>query len=160
MQLALRQQSQAFEQSGPVASGLATGRFLAAPKAFLCFRLRQSTAIRFGGRFNHKEPKMMPTANFFMPAHRFQLRRGTSEQNHCTERRRPTVEPRCELEPEQRLWKVCMETDSSNCGTIEWIAFLFFGSVAVVATVSSFSELFHLLVSGSVEHVVQALLTR
>ena len=102
----------------------------------------------------------MPNANLFMPAELFRLPQGTSEQSHCPVGRPPTVESRCELEPEQRLWKVCMETDSSNFGAIEWIAFLFFGSVAVVATVSSFSELFHLLVSGSVEHVVQALLTR
>ena len=55
--------------------------FSQAPKAFLCFRLRQSTAIRSGGRFNRKEPKMVPTANFFMPAHRFPLLQRTSEQN-------------------------------------------------------------------------------
>ena len=102
----------------------------------------------------------MPTANFFMPAHRFQLRRGTSEQNHCTERRRPTAEPRCEVEPEQRLWKVCKETASLNFGISEWIVFPFFGVVAIAATVYSFSELFHLLGSGSVEHAVEALLTR
>jgi hypothetical protein len=102
----------------------------------------------------------MPTANFFVPAHSFQLRRGTSEQNHCTGRRRPTAEPRCEVEPEQRLWKVCKETASLNFGISEWIVFLFFGALAIAATVYSFSELFHLLGSGSVEHTVEALLTR
>jgi hypothetical protein len=102
----------------------------------------------------------MPNANLFMPAELFRLRQATSEQSHCPARRRPTVEPRCEVEPEQRLWKVCMEADSSNFGTIEWITFLFFGALATAATVSSFSELFNLLVSGSVEHVVQPLLPR
>jgi hypothetical protein len=104
--------------------------------------------------------KSMPNANIFMPAELFRLPQATSEQRHCPARRRPTVEPRCELEPEHRLWKVCMEADSSNFGTMEGIAFLFFGALAISATVSSFSELFHLLVSGSVEHVVQALLPR
>ena len=69
-------------------------------------------------------------------------------------------EPRSEVEPEQRLWKVCKETASLNFGISEWIVFLFFGVVAIAATVYSFSELFHLLGSGSVEHAVEALLTR
>src|ERR1700732_2550732 len=107
-----------------------------------------------------RSQKPMPNANLFMPAKLFRLRPGTSEQSDCPARRRPTVEPRCELEPEQRLWKVCMQTASPNFGVIEWIAFLFFGALAIAATFSAFSELFHLLVSGSVEHVVQSLLPR
>jgi hypothetical protein len=102
----------------------------------------------------------MSNANLFIPAKPFQLPQATSEQSHCPASRRPTAEPRCELEPEHRLWKVCTEADSSNFGTIEGIVFLFFGALAIAATASSFSELFHLLVSASVEHVVQALLTR
>jgi hypothetical protein len=93
----------------------------------------------------------MPTANCFMPAHRFQCVGGTSEQNHCTGRRRPTAEPKCEVKPEQLLWKVCKETASLNFGISDWIVFLFSGVVTIAATVYSFSELFHLLGSGSVE---------
>jgi len=102
----------------------------------------------------------MPNANFFMPAKLLRLRQATNEESNCPARRRRTVEPRCELEAGQRLWKICMEADSSNFGTIEGIVFLFFGVLAIAATVSSFSELFHLLVSGSLEHVIQALLLR
>lgn len=99
----------------------------------------------------------MRNPNLFMPAELFRSRQATSEQSHCPARRRPTVEPTRELEPDQRLWKVCMETASPNFGVIEWIAFLFFGALAIAATVSAFSELFHLLVSGSVEQVVHSL---
>jgi hypothetical protein len=53
-----------------------------------------------------------------------------------------------------------MEADSSNFRTTESIVFLFFGVLAIAATGSSFSELFHLLVSESVEHVVQTLMLR
>jgi hypothetical protein len=102
----------------------------------------------------------MPNANLFMSANQFALRQGTSEPSHCPARRLPTIEPRREVETEQRLWKVCMETDSSIFSIVERITFMVFGALAITATVSSFSELFHLLVSGSVEHVVQALLSR
>ena len=160
MQLALRQQSQAFEQSGPVAFGLATGRFLAGTKSLPLLPSPSIHGDSVWWTIQSQGAANDATANFFMPAHHFQLRRGTSEQSHCTGRRRTTDAPRCEVAPEQRLWKVCKETASLNFGTSEWIVFLFFGVVAIAATVYSFSEFFHLLGSGSVEHTVEALLTR
>jgi hypothetical protein len=102
----------------------------------------------------------MPNTNSFIRAESFQFRKGTRARGRCAGRQQPTVKPRCEVKQEQRLWKICMETESPNFRTIEGIAFLFFGALAIAATVSSFSELFHLLVSGSVDHVVQALLPR
>ena len=102
----------------------------------------------------------MPIANFFKTPQLLWLRQRTSEQGYCAARRRPRLEPGSKGEREQRLWKLCMETDSSHFGIIEWVAFLFFGVLAFAATLSSISELFHLLVSGSVEHTVRALLTR
>jgi hypothetical protein len=38
---------------------------------------------------------------------------------------------------------------------MEWIAFLFFGVLAIAVIVPCFSELFHLLVSGSLEHTLK-----
>jgi hypothetical protein len=102
----------------------------------------------------------MPNANLFTSANQCWLPQATSEPSHCPARGLPTIQPRCEIEPEQRLWKVCMETDSSIFSILEWITFLFFGALAIAATISSSSELFHLLVSASVEHVLQALLLR
>ena len=53
-----------------------------------------------------------------------------------------------------------MEIDSSSSSTIDWIAFLLFGVLAIAAIVPCFTQLFHLLVSGSLERVVHALLLR
>jgi hypothetical protein len=86
----------------------------------------------------------MTYAKLFMPAELFRLRQGTSEQSCYPARQQPTVKPRCEVKQEQRLWKICMETESPTFRTIECITFLFFGALAIGATVSSFSELFHL----------------
>jgi hypothetical protein len=160
MQLALWQQSQAFEQSVPVPFELATGRFLAGTKSLSLLSPPSIHGDSVWWTIQSQGAENDATANFFMPAHRFPLFQRTSEQSHCTGRRRPTAEPRCEVAPEQRLWKVCKETASLNFGTSEWIIFLFFGVVAIAATVYSFSELFHLLGSGSVEHTGEALLTR
>jgi len=102
----------------------------------------------------------MPNANLLKPAELFPLPQRISEKTYCRVGRWPTVESTDEVNPEYRLWKVCMETDSWTSGTIEWIVFLFFGALAIVETVPSFSELFHLLFNGSLEHTAQALLTR
>jgi hypothetical protein len=158
MQLALSQQSQAFEQSSPVPFGLATGRSLADTKSLLPSSSNHGDSVWW--TIHSPGPENNATANLFLPTHRFPLRRATREQNHCTGTRRPTADARCEVEPEQRLWKISKETASLNFGKSEWIVFLFFGVVAIAATAYSFSELFHLLGSGSVAHTVEALLTR
>jgi hypothetical protein len=115
---------------------------------------------RASRRFARAETEPTPNSDFFVPPEQFRLPLETREQGYCAARQRPTIDPCCRVEPEQHLWKVCMDTASSNCDSVEWITFLLFGVLAFAATVSSFSELFHLICSGSVEHTVRALLTR
>jgi hypothetical protein len=102
----------------------------------------------------------MPNANLFTSVNQCRLPQAASEPSYWRARRLTTIKPGCELEPEHRPWKVCMEIDSSSSSTIDWIALLLFGVLAIAAIVPCFTQLFHLLVSGSLEHVVQALLPR
>ena len=102
----------------------------------------------------------MTSTNSFLHSESFSFRKGTMEKSRCVGRQRLMAPLRSEIEPEHRLYKLSREAASPKFGTLELIAFLFFGALAIAATVSSFSELFHLLVSGSVDHVVQALLPR
>lgn len=115
---------------------------------------------RASGRSDRAESEPTPNSNFFVQPELFRLPLETREQGYCAARQRPTIDPCCKVEPEQHLWNVCMDTASSNYDSVEWITFLLFGVLAFAATVSSFSELFYLITSGSVEHTVRALLTR
>jgi hypothetical protein len=102
----------------------------------------------------------MPTTNTFIHAESFQFRKGTRKQGRCAGRQRLIAQLRSEIEPADRLYKLSREAASHTFGRLELIAFLFFGVLVSAATVYCGTELFHLLVSGSVEHVVQALLPR
>ena len=86
----------------------------------------------------------MPNVRLLMPPKPPRSRQGTREQGYCAEGR-PTVEFECKVESEERLWKVCMEAETSLFCTIECIIFLFLGVLGVAATVFSFSELFDFL---------------
>jgi hypothetical protein len=62
--------------------------------------------------------------------------------------------------PEKKLFKVCQDAVFPSRGRIESLVFLFFGVVAVLALVDSFSELLHVLSGGYLEQTVRALLGR
>ena len=79
----------------------------------------------------------------------FQLRQSTGEQVSCPGTRRPAAGFRREINPEQSLRELR-----------GLLVFLFFGFVALVATVCSFAELFHLPGNGVLEQTVRALLTK
>ena len=64
------------------------------------------------------------------------------------------------LEPEERLFKVCQDFVSPSRGRIESLVFLFFGAVSSTALFFCFSELFRILCSGYLEQTVQVLLRR
>jgi hypothetical protein len=85
---------------------------------------------------------------------------GLKEQNGVATRQLPVARPKAETEPQERLWKVWAEAASPWLSGFEFIAFLFFGALALGGLAYCFSELFHLLNSGALDETVRALLTR
>jgi hypothetical protein len=67
---------------------------------------------------------------------------------------------RCDIEPEKRLWKVGGKAVWSSRGEVELALFLICGIVAAAVLVYCFAELFQLLSNGTMDHTVQAILTR
>jgi hypothetical protein len=90
----------------------------------------------------------------------FQLRQSASEQVYCPGTRRPAAGFRREINPEQSLRELRRRNASLRSSKVKLLVFLFFGFVAVVATVCSFGESFHLLGNGVLEQAVRALLTK
>ena len=107
-----------------------------------------------------ENPKVMSTANFYILAKPLQAAEGIKEQSRVPARQLSVVQPKAETEPEERLWKICAEATSPRLNGFEWIAFLFFGALALGALAFCFSELFYLLNSGALDETVRALLTR
>jgi hypothetical protein len=90
----------------------------------------------------------------------FQLRQSTGEQVSCPGTRRSAADFRREINPEQSPRELRRKTASLKSGKVELLVFLFFGFVALVATVCSFAELFHLPCNGVLEQTAHALLTK
>jgi len=90
----------------------------------------------------------------------FQLCQSTSEQVHCPGTRPPAAGFKRKINPEQSTRELRPKTASLKWGKVGLLVFLFFGFVAVVATVCSFAELIHLPGNGVLEQTVRALLTK
>jgi hypothetical protein len=90
----------------------------------------------------------------------FQLGRSTSEQLLCPGTQQPAVGHTHEINPQQSLRELRLETDSLKLSKVELLVFLFFGLVAAVATLGCFAELFDLLGNAVLEQTVRALLTK
>ena len=89
-----------------------------------------------------------------------QLRQSISEHGHWSAKPEPPVAFRCETNAEQSLGELRLKTTSLMSGKVDLIVFLFLGFVALVATVCSFAELFHLLANSGLEQTVRALVIK
>src|ERR1700751_359759 len=89
----------------------------------------------------------------------FQLRQSASEQVRCPGTRRPALDAKS-TRNKASVRELRRETASLKSGKVEVPFFLFFGFVAVVATLCSFGELFHLLGNDVLGQAVRALLTK
>jgi hypothetical protein len=90
----------------------------------------------------------------------FQLRRGTSEHLPCSGTQQPLVGHTRGINPEQSLSELRLKTASLKSEKVELLVLLFFGLVAVVATLGCFAELFNLLGNAALEQTVRALLNK
>jgi hypothetical protein len=116
-----------------------------------------------GGPLNQTEPNtgrnnIMSTANFYILAKPMQSVQEPQEQHRAKTRQRSFRRPMVVAEPEARLWKVCAELASPRISGFEWVVFLLFGALSLVATASCFSGLFQLLNGDVLEQTVRALL--
>ena len=89
----------------------------------------------------------------------FQVRQNTREEMPSPGAQGFTADPTREINPQKSLRQLRRKTASLKSGKVELPVFLFFGFVAVIATVCSFGDLFHLLGNGVLEQAVRALLT-
>jgi hypothetical protein len=105
---------------------------------------------------------IVPACGFVVAARtkEFQLHQSTSELLGCSSAQRLTADLIGEINPEQSLRELRRQTASLKSGRVELLVFLFFGLVAVVATVCCIAELFHLLGDAVLEQTVRALLTK
>jgi hypothetical protein len=102
----------------------------------------------------------MATANLYILAKAAESDQGRKERNRFATEQPSFTRPTAEAEPEARLWKICAEAASPRLTGFEWVAFLFFGALAIGALAYSFYEPFHLLNSGALDQTVRTLLTR
>jgi len=104
----------------------------------------------------------VPACGFVMAARteQFQLRQSTGEQVSCPGMRWSAAGFRRKINPEQSPRELRPKTASLKSGKVALLVFLFFGFVAVVATVGSLAELFHLPGNAVLEQTVRALLTK
>jgi len=89
----------------------------------------------------------------------FQLRQSISEHVHWSATPGPPAAFRREINAQQSLRELRPKTTSLMLGKVDLLVFLFFGFVALVATVCSFAE-FHLLANSVLEQTVRALVTK
>ena len=94
------------------------------------------------------------------PTKQFPHRQSTGEQVRCPGTRRPVAGFRRESNAEQSPRELRPNTASPRSGKVDLLVFLFFGFVALVATMCSFTELFHLPGNGVLEHTVRAVLAK
>jgi hypothetical protein len=97
----------------------------------------------------------MPAANLEILEMPFSSDEGREAGSHFPMTRMSVARPSTENELEERLWKVSAETTSSRVSRFEWIVFLFFGVMALGAATNCWSELFQLLRSESLEHLLR-----
>jgi hypothetical protein len=97
----------------------------------------------------------MPAVNLEILEMPFRSDEGRKAVSHFPMTRMSVARPSTETELEERLWKVCAKITSSRVSRFEWIVFLFFGVMALGATINCWSELFQLLRSASLEHLVR-----
>ena|ERR1700683_1056978 len=102
----------------------------------------------------------MSTANLYILTKPLLSDQGLKEQNRVGPRQLPVARAKAEIEPEERLWRVCAESTSPQLEGFEHTAFLFFGVLALGALVCGFHELFQLLNSGALDETVRVLLRR
>jgi hypothetical protein len=101
----------------------------------------------------------MQTTNPFISRESFRFIKGKVELDRRNGRRRPTVRIRNKTEPENRLWKLSTGTASHKGCKLEFIVFLFFGSLVSAAAVFCGTELFQVVNGGALEQTVQVLLS-
>ena len=97
----------------------------------------------------------MPAANLEILEMPFPSDEGRKAKRHFPSTRISVARLSTETELEERLWKVSAETGYSRLSRFEWILFLFFGVMALGATTNCLSEMFQLLRSESLEHLVR-----
>jgi hypothetical protein len=100
----------------------------------------------------------MQTAD--ISARRLELWPSTGVEGRQSGVRQLTGNAKAEAAPEYRLWKVCRQTVSPKLSKVDFLAFVFFAVVAMVAIGCSFSMLFQTLGTGSLEQTVRTLITR
>jgi hypothetical protein len=84
---------------------------------------------------------------------------GRSSQGHLLWAPTQTTQQSREDKAERRLWKISLKSDSSVFRLIESLAFVLLGAAAILAIGCSWSELSHLVMTGSLEHMTQRFLT-
>jgi hypothetical protein len=94
----------------------------------------------------------MSDTNISTLERRSSLLPGRSSQGHLLWV--PTQQSR-EDKAERRLWKISLKSDSSVFWLIESLAFVLLGAAAILAIGCSWSELSHLVMTGSLEHMTQ-----
>lgn len=100
----------------------------------------------------------MATANFHILAKPLQSDQSVKREHRVTIGQPSFSRSKAEREPETRLWKVFAEATSPRLSGLEWVAFLFFGALALGALVYCFSELFRLFNNDTLARTVRLLL--